>query len=85
MADIGVRELKIHASEVVRKVHEKRERYVVTHRGHPVAVIIPVEELQQVEPGEISTWDELVALGEQISQGWQSAQSSTDLLAEMQR
>jgi prevent-host-death family protein len=85
MADIGVRELKTHASEVVRKVHEKRERYVVTHRGHPVAVIIPVEEVRLVQPGDISPWDELVALGEQISQGWQSAQSSTDLLAEMRR
>ena len=85
MADIGVRELKIHASEIVRKVHEKRERYVVTHRGHPVAVIIPVEQVQPVQPGNISPWDELVSLGEQISQGWQSSQSSTDILTEMRR
>ena len=85
MADIGVRELKIHASEIVRKVHEKRERYVVTHRGHAVAVIIPVEEVQTVAPTDVSAWDELVSLGVQISQGWQSSQSGTDILAEMRQ
>ena len=45
MAEIGVRDLKIHASEIVRQVKEKQVRYVVTHRGHPVARIIPVEEV----------------------------------------
>jgi prevent-host-death family protein len=85
MADIGVRELKIHVSEIVRKVHEKRERYVVTHRGHPIAVIIPVEEIQPGTPTDVSAWDELISLGEQISQGWQSSQSSTEILSEMRR
>ena len=85
MSDIGVRELKIHASEIVRKVKEKRMRYVVTHRGHPVAAIIPVEEVKQGSENENLAWDELVALGHQISQGWQSKQTSTEILSEMRR
>ena len=36
MPDIGVRELKTHASEIVRNVREQRARYVVTYRGQPV-------------------------------------------------
>jgi len=85
MSDIGVRELKIHASEIVRMVKEKRARYVVTHRGRPVAVIIPVEEAQPDPKNGISAWDELVLLGQQISQEWQSKQTSTEILSNMRR
>jgi prevent-host-death family protein len=85
MSDIGVRELKIHASEIIRKVKEKRMRYVVTHRGRPVATINPVEEIPLDSEHQASAWDELVSLGQQISQNWQSKQSSTEILSNMRR
>ncbi len=86
MKDIGVRELKIHASEIVRKVKEKRARYVITHRGQPVAILSPIEEAQSNEnPEAVSTWDELVRLGKEIGQGWQSSQTSTEILSDMRR
>lgn len=85
MPDIGVRELKIRASEIIRKVKEKRMRYVVTHRGRPVAAIIPVEEVQPGSESGSSAWDELVGLGEEISQNWQSKQSSTEILSDMRQ
>jgi prevent-host-death family protein len=85
MSDIGVRDLKTHASEIVRKVKEKGARYIVTHRGRPVAAIIPLEEAQAEAEPEGSAWDELVRLGQQISQGWQSEQSSTEILSGMRK
>jgi prevent-host-death family protein len=85
MTDIGVRELKIHASEILRKVKENRMRYVITHRGRPVASLIPVEEAPTGSESGSSAWDELVALGEQISQNWQAKQSSTEILSNMRR
>jgi prevent-host-death family protein len=45
MPDIGVRELKTHASEIIRQVRERRERYVITHRGRPVGVLMPLDEV----------------------------------------
>ena len=86
MADIGVRELKIHASEIVRKVKEEQMHYVITHRGHPVAAIIPLDEAPAESTSESSAaWDELVSLDLQISHNWQSSQSSADILSEMRR
>jgi prevent-host-death family protein len=85
MSEIGVRELKIHASEVVRRVKEKRERYIVTHHGHPVAAIVPIEDSQTDLSTDISAWDDLERLGQQISQGWQASQSSVEILSEMRR
>ena len=85
MTDIGVRELKIHASEIVRKVNEKGMRYVVTLRGRPVAVIIPVDQVPSKTDEVESAWDELTRLGQLISKGWQSSQTSTEILNEMRR
>jgi len=85
MADIGLRELKIHASEIIHKVKEKRTRYIVTLRGRPVAAIIPIEEPHSETDNPVSAWDELVALGEQIGQNWQSEKNSTEILSEMRR
>lgn len=85
MSDIGVRELKTHASEIVRQVKEKRAHYIVTHRGRPVAAIIPVEDFQPDLNSEQSTWDELIRLGQQIGQAWLSDQSSTEILSAMRR
>jgi len=85
MPDIGVRELKTHASEIVRKVKEKGLPYIVTHRGRPVAAIVPVEEVPAGAQNAASAWDELVSIGEKIAQGWQSDQSSTEILSDMRR
>lgn len=42
MRQVGVRELKNEASDVIRAVREDRAEYVVTYRGRPVAVIVPI-------------------------------------------
>jgi prevent-host-death family protein len=41
--EIGIRELKHHASEAIARVAEG-ERAVVTRRGRPVAVILSLDE-----------------------------------------
>ncbi len=41
MASIGIRELKARASEVVQRV-EQGGAFLVTNRGRPVAVLLPL-------------------------------------------
>jgi prevent-host-death family protein len=87
MDEVGVRELKTYASEIVHKVQEQRARYLITHRGKPVAMLVPIEQTTGVaEAGmdpEPTAWDELLRLGEEISQGWQSQESSLEILSKM--
>ncbi len=52
MAEIGVRELKIRATEVVREVRTRAARYFITYRGKPVAQLIPLEEARVLFPSE---------------------------------
>ncbi len=47
MAEIGVKELKARASTVIDRV-EGGAAYVVTKRGRPVAVLLPVDEAEDL-------------------------------------
>jgi len=86
MPQIGVRELKIHTSEILRNVRRRKTRYVITYRGLPVGMLTPIEELQ---PSDAVTaqdnWDELIRLGRKIAEGWPAGVSSADVLSEMRR
>lgn len=83
--EIGIRELKSRASEVVRAVKEERARYVVTQRGKPVAVIIPMDAVPPEKDSTDDAWDRLMKLREELRKGWQSEKSAVDILSEMRR
>lgn len=85
MPEIGVRELKTRASEVVRAVRDQHARYTVTYRGRPVGVLLPLAEAPQEPAADSDTWAELARLGEEISRRWHSPSSSAELLSEMRR
>ena len=82
--EIGIRELKSRASEVVRAVKEKRARYVVTQRGKPAALIIPLDA-DVTKPSADEVWERLIKIGEELGKGWQSKKSAVEILSEMRR
>ena len=47
MAEIGIKDLKTGASRVIGEVSAGRS-YVVTRRGRPAAVIMPIEEAEDL-------------------------------------
>lgn len=47
MAEIGVKELKATASAVIENV-EGGTAYVVTKRGRPAAVLLPIDEAEDL-------------------------------------
>ncbi len=90
MSEAGVRDLKVRASEILRDVRDRRARYVITYRGRPVAMLVPLEAVPTEEqtPSADSAravWAELVRLGKQIGEGWRSPLTSTELLSAMRR
>ena len=88
MPDVGVRELKARASEIVRNVRDGRVRYTITYHGRPVGVLMPLEQPSEGTTGNAGSgaaWEELVRLGKEIGRGWQSPKTSTELLSDMRR
>lgn len=47
MAEIGVKQLKATASAVIEQV-ESGTAYVITKRGRPAAVLLPIEEAEDL-------------------------------------
>ena len=92
MPDVGVRELKANASEIIRNVREQRARYVITYRGRPVGLLMPLDKVNLDSANLPSTgepdavvWNELARLGEEIGREWRSPLTSAELLSEMRR
>lgn len=82
--EIGIRELKARASGLVRAVREKRARYIITQRGKPVALLIPLDATPP-KPTDDEVWARLEQLGQEIAKGWQSEKSAVEILSEMRR
>ena len=90
MREVGVRELKARASEIIRSVRDGRMRYTITYRGRPVGVLVPLDQPSAGPPvgdegRDETAWEELERLGEEIGRGWQSPMTSVELLTEMRR
>lgn len=49
MTTLPLGEVKSHLSELVGRVHAHHERVTVTVHGHPSAVLVAVEDLEQLE------------------------------------
>ena len=94
MPRVGVRELKNQTTDILRDVRENRAEYVVTYRGRPVAVLLPVDEawleaetrraVETATPGE-DVWAELEALRQEIDRSWRSEKTGAELVSEQRR
>jgi prevent-host-death family protein len=82
--EVGIRELKARASELVRAVKEERARYVITQRGKPAALIIPLDAALPDKSGD-QVWDRLDQMGAEISKSWKGNKSAVQILAEIRR
>lgn len=94
MPRVGVRKLREQATEIIRQVRENRAEYVITYRGRPVAVLLPVDQgwmegeteraLASARPGR-EIWAELEALREEIGQSWRSDKTAVELVSAQRR
>jgi len=87
MKDIGIRELKTHASDLVRQVAENHATYTITRRGRAVGVLAPpdfVAPTAQTDAGE-AAWDRLEELMDRIGKSRRTGKSAVRELAKMRR
>ncbi len=94
MPNVGVRELKNQTTKVIRDVRENRAEYVITYRGRPVAVLLPVAEewleaetgraVAAAKPGD-DVRAELEELRGEIGRSWKSDKTGVELVSEQRR
>jgi len=86
MKDVGIRELKARASDLVRRVAEEHATYTITRRGRAVGVLAPPDFLGPVAGGgHDNAWDQLDMLAERLRLGRGSRKSAVGELAKMRR
>ena len=86
MKDIGLRELKTHASAILRDVEERHEVYAVTRRGRPVGMLAPfgLETQSTGEEGK-EAWRRLKALIDRLNESQTSGKSAVREISRMRR
>ena len=68
MKEIGVRDLKIRASEIVREVAEGHATYTITRRGRAVGILAPPDYLAPATDGaNDEAWARLLALADRMA------------------
>lgn len=94
MPQVGIRELKNETSEIIRTVRDEQAEYIVTHRGKPVAVILPIDEAIRSRSAErilaetrehADYWAKLDALAAEIDTAWTSDKTAVELVEEQRR
>ena len=86
MKDIGIRQLKAHASDLVRQVSENHATYTITRRGRPVGVLAPADHLPSARGNAGgAAWDRLAKLWDRADKSRRPRKSALRELAKMRR
>ena len=85
MEEIGVRELKENASEVLRRVREEQATYRITYRGRVVAELSPSPRGDKDDENWERIWAEMDELAEEIGKEWPEGVSAVDAIREQRR
>jgi prevent-host-death family protein len=85
VGEIGVRELKQRANEILRRVREKKETFTVTYRGRAVARLVPVEDVESTRAEALAVLAEADELARKIGARWPKDVSAVDAVREQRR
>ena len=85
MGEIGIRELKQRANEILRRVREQKETFTVTYRGRPVARLVPVEDMESKRAEALAVLAEADELARKIGALWLKDVSAVEAVREQRR
>jgi prevent-host-death family protein len=85
MMEVGIRELKQRASYILRQVREKKETIIITHRGRPVARLVPVEDAESTRAEGLAVLAQIDELAREIGAHWPKGVSAVEAVREQRR
>lgn len=85
MSVVGIRELKTHTSEIVRRVRERGEIIGITYHGEVVAHLVPTVRAAP-SPAEVAAiLTDMDQLAAEISAHWPEGVSALDAIRDGRR
>jgi len=85
MGEIGIRELKQRASEILRQVREEHETFTVTYRRKVVARLVPAEDTNAERVRASANWTQMDELAREIGTHWPPEVSAAEAVKEQRR
>jgi prevent-host-death family protein len=85
MSEVGIRELKTHASEIVRRVREQGEVVDITFHGEVVARLVPVRPPIPTPEEVAALLTDLDQLAAEVSAAWPEGVSAVDAVRDVRR
>ena len=85
MTKVGITELKTRTSDIIRRVRDANETFVITYRGRPVARLRPLEEPETTTYETREILAEMDRLAEEITKHWPEGVSAVDAVREVRR
>ena len=85
MEEIGIRELKQRASEILRQVREEHESFSVTYRGKAVAKLVPAMDPSADQEVASAIWTRMDDLSREVSAHWPTGSSASEAVSEQRR
>ena len=84
MQTIGVRELRLRASEVLRQLRDEGAAFEVTYRGRVIARLVPVTSTP-ADRNIDEFWQSWDRLAREIAEAWPPGVSAIDAVREDRR
>ena len=85
MVEIGIRELKQRANEILRQVREEQESFSVTYRGKVVAKLVPAVDPSTEQDVAAAIWTRMDDLSREISAHWPPGLSAAEAISGQRR
>ena len=85
MEEIGIRELKQRANEILRQVREEQESFNVTYRGKVVAKLVPAVDPSAEQDVASEIWTRMDDLSREITVHWATGLSASEAVSEQRR
>ena len=85
MEEIGIRELKQRASEILRQVRKEHESLSVTYRGKVVAKLVPAMDPSADQEVASAIWTRMADLSREVSVHWPIGSSALKAVSEQRR
>ncbi len=85
MTEVGIRELKAQASDIIRRVRDANETFIVTYRGRAVARIEPLDNPATTRYRAREVLAEMDRVAETVTKYWPSGVLAADAVAEDRR
>ena len=92
MALIGIRELRQKTAEILRRVQQNGEAYVITQQGRPIALLSPLDQekieaeiLHSARQSVPDGWQVYARLANELRRKWPKDISTKSLLDQTRR